>query len=148
LPIQVAPLPLVEAQARAVVRAFREPAALDPTDEALAIVARLDKLRAPGTDERALVRAWHRLPDSAQFDYRDEMNAWADHKDVVVPRWAREIYGRKETLRQAWRKLESEGKAEEWVRGVGEGEGGMQEWVRLMYRLLEKRDEEERKGKL
>ncbi|KAI0764621.1 FAD/NAD-P-binding domain-containing protein [Trametes elegans] len=46
LPVRVAPLPLMEAQVRAVLHAFAHPAALDPAQEAVAVVSRYEALRA------------------------------------------------------------------------------------------------------
>ncbi|PIL23510.1 hypothetical protein GSI_14822 [Ganoderma sinense ZZ0214-1] len=46
LPIRVAPLPLLEAQMRAVLHVFEHPESLDPTQEAIDIVSRYEALRA------------------------------------------------------------------------------------------------------
>jgi hypothetical protein len=138
----------LEIQARAAIRVFRQPVALDTTDEALAIVARLDALRGTiGHESNASVaRAWHRLPEDEQFVYRDELDAWAGEGADVVPQWVRELYGQKNELRAAWRALEREGIAEDWVRGVGVG--GVDEWVEFMYKVLRRSQEDPKRGKL
>jgi hypothetical protein len=149
LPIQVAPFPVMEAQARAAVRALREPSSLDPTQEAVAVIARLDRIRntVSSEDNAAIARAWHRLPDDAQFDYRDELNTWAGGGPTdVSPQWARSLYKLKNPLRAAWRALERDGLAGEWVKDVGKG--GTSEWVDLMYKVLERGDPQAAKGKL
>ncbi|CDO70501.1 hypothetical protein BN946_scf184569.g44 [Trametes cinnabarina] len=46
LPIRVAPLPLLEAQMRAVLHVFAKPESLDPTKEAIDIIARFEILRS------------------------------------------------------------------------------------------------------
>ncbi|KAI0676500.1 FAD/NAD-P-binding domain-containing protein [Trametes maxima] len=53
LPVRVAPLPLLEAQMRAVLHVFAHPESLDPTQEAIDIVARYEALRAHITTRRA-----------------------------------------------------------------------------------------------
>ncbi|KAH9939545.1 FAD/NAD-P-binding domain-containing protein [Amylocystis lapponica] len=140
LPMRVAPLPLIEAQMRAAVRVFAEPAALDAAQEARAVVARHAALRTElGTDdEAALAREWLRFKVAEQFAYRDALDVLAGSGERV-PAWASEIYPRSLELREEWRALERAGEAEKWVRGVGEG--GTEEWVDLMRRLLRRRDE-------
>ncbi|KAF7983442.1 hypothetical protein HWV62_21706 [Athelia sp. TMB] len=133
---RVAPLPLLEAQARAVLRVFADPGALDPTREAVDIVTRYEELKAVcGDSPLAIAKAWHTTPDAEQFDYRNEMYAFAGGEpQVVVTDWEREMYAEKGVLRAAWRELERTGHADEWVKGVGEG--GIEEWVDMMRRLI------------
>ncbi|KAL6300408.1 hypothetical protein BKA93DRAFT_819467 [Sparassis latifolia] len=143
LPIRVVPFPLMEVQARAVIKAFAQPESLDPLQEAVAIVARYETLRARvGDSEAAIAEAWHRFQDQEQFEYRDELHAWIGGEyagpEWKVPTWTRELYGRKDVLRSEWKELERLGEAEEWVRGVGEH--GESEWVDLLYRLLRRVD--------
>ncbi|KAI0739091.1 FAD/NAD(P)-binding domain-containing protein [Daedaleopsis nitida] len=166
LPIRVAPLPLLEAQMRAVLHVFAHPESLDATQEAVDIIARYEALRgrvlqpstaspgATGDDEphepdrnddateRAIASAWHRFDGHEQFAYRDAMHAFVGHPHRV-PAWEVEMYDAKGILREEWRDLERLGQAEEWVRGVGAGEGesGVQEWVALMRRLLKRAEE-------
>lgn len=49
LPVRVAPLPVLEAQMRAVLHVFAQPDALDPTQEAIDIISRYEALRAQNT---------------------------------------------------------------------------------------------------
>lgn len=83
-----------------------------------------------------------------QFAYRDALvdllclSLGAGRASQSVRRvkaWEREIYLRKGTLRKAWQALEANGDATEFVRGIGEGNGGKSvedEWVDLMWRVL------------
>ncbi|KAI0366805.1 FAD/NAD(P)-binding domain-containing protein [Pilatotrama ljubarskyi] len=152
LPVRVAPLPLLEAQMRAVLHVFAHPESLGPTEEAIEIIARYETLRAqvsasridqpaevpPSSDsterddlddtirgdpvELAIARAWHRFDGHEQFAYRDVLHAFAGHPSRV-PDWEIEMYDAKGVLREEWRDLERLGLAEEWVRGVGEASG-------------------------
>ncbi len=49
-----------------------------------------------------------------------------------LEKWA---YEKKDVLRKSWRKLEERGEASGWLKGVGEG--GVEDWVKLMERLVE-----------
>lgn len=169
LPVRVAPLPLLEAQMRAVLHVFEHPDALDPTQEAIDVIARYESLRARASQlfsdsvksnassykdaeldglknntpfELVIASAWHRFDGYEQFEYRDAMHAFAGFPDRV-PSWEIEMYDAKGILREEWRDLERLGLAEEWVRGIGEGEGekGIQEWIELMRRLLRRAEE-------
>ncbi|KAL1946294.1 hypothetical protein VTO73DRAFT_15421 [Trametes versicolor] len=53
LPVRVAPLPLLEAQVRAVLHVFAHPESLDPTQEAIDIVARYETLLSQVTVRRS-----------------------------------------------------------------------------------------------
>ncbi|EMD35458.1 hypothetical protein CERSUDRAFT_106812 [Gelatoporia subvermispora B] len=144
LPVRVAPFPLLEAQARAVLAAFADPERLDKTQEAISVVSRYELLRSKvGDDELAVAKAWHRFEDQQQFDYRDGLHKFAGGEftgeEWMVPQWVRDMYKRKDVLRREWRLLESTGEAEDWVRGVGEG--GEEEWIELMRELLRRADE-------
>ena len=188
LPIRVAPLPLLEAQMRAVLHVFEHPDSLDPTQEAIDIVSRYEALRtrvlrgfepasspseskppsgeeinladldtAPGAtaDERielAIASAWHRFDGHEQFAYRDALHAFAGFPDESdrVAGWEIEMYDAKGVLREEWRDLERLGEADEWVKGVGAGEGeeGTKEWVELMRRLLKRAEERHHRDEL
>ncbi|KAM5533382.1 hypothetical protein V8D89_012932 [Ganoderma adspersum] len=166
LPIRVAPLPLLEAQMRAVLHVFENPESLDRTQEAIDIppsgeeinLADLDTAPgAPADDpvELAIARAWHRFDGHEQFAYRDALHAFAGFPDESdrahrVAGWEVEMYDAKGVLREEWRDLERLGEADEWVRGVGTGEGeeGTREWVELMRRLLRRAEERHHRDEL
>ncbi|TCD65728.1 hypothetical protein EIP91_002257 [Steccherinum ochraceum] len=155
LPVRVVPFPLIEAQMRAVLEVLERPESLDTTQEAVDIVSRYEDLRAQITARQpslppsqlpfAIAKIWHILEEEHQFNYRDALHAFAGYKQEKwrVPAWVREMYPMKLVLRQKWRELEKNGEAEEWVKGVGEG--GTEEWVQLMKKVL-RRAEERRKG--
>ncbi|EGN95517.1 hypothetical protein SERLA73DRAFT_186564 [Serpula lacrymans var. lacrymans S7.3] len=142
--IKVSPFPLLEAQAHAIVKVFDDPASIDTTREAIDIITRYEELKAKvGNSPLAMAKAWLRFEEHEQFEYRDEMYEFAapqpDQALVRVSEWEREMYHEKGVLRMVWQELEKTGEAEEWVKGVGEG--GIQEWVDLMKRLLKRAKE-------
>lgn len=147
LPYRIIPFPLAEAQTRAVLKAFAEPASLDPAAEAVDIVSRYQMLREiVGDDERAIARLWHHLEDE-QFEYRDDLHQFAGGAyagpEWKVPEWVVEIWEQKITLRNEWKDLVKAGEAEDWVRGVGEagGEEGELQWIEMMRRLVKRAED-------
>jgi hypothetical protein len=133
--VRVAPFPLVEAQAAAIVHAIAHPSSINISDELASVHERNDLLyKIYGDNPLQISKAWHRFELHEQFDYRDALYAFAK-RSVRVQDWEREMYNQKLVLRKLWVQLENEGKAEEFVKGVGEG--GIQEWVELMRRMLE-----------
>ncbi|RDB29788.1 Flavin-containing monooxygenase FMO GS-OX3 [Hypsizygus marmoreus] len=143
--VKVAPFPLLEAQARAVVQAFANPATLNPAQEAVDIITRYEELRAEfGDDQLAIMEAWHRFKALEQFDYRDDLCKFAGSElsaiwsgqdgYMKVPQWEKDAYCNKDLLRKAWIKLEESNEAEGWVHGVGKN--GPHEWIDLMERLF------------
>ncbi|KAG5644713.1 hypothetical protein DXG03_007936 [Asterophora parasitica] len=151
--VRVAPFPVVEAQARAVLHAFTNPGSLEPMQEAVDIISRYEELRRNvGDSPLAIAKAWHRFEAMQQFEYRDALYdfvsaaqggkldlVWGDQwgrtleDDGRVPEWEKEVYRNKDILRKAWVKVEEIGEAGKWVKGVGEG--GTHEWVEMMDRL-------------
>jgi len=143
--VKVAPFPLLEIQGRAVMKVFENPTSLDTTQEAVDIITRYEELRSKFcNDALSISKSWHKYKDLEQFDYRDQLHQFVEGDTdtrIVVADWEKEMYGKKNVLRIAWRKLEKTGKANDWVKGVGEGGPG--EWVDLMRRLLDTIGEEE-----
>ncbi|KAJ6538733.1 hypothetical protein B0H10DRAFT_2140153 [Mycena sp. CBHHK59/15] len=121
LPVRVAPLPIMEAQAAAIVHAFAHPDAFDVEAET----------RALGGDAAAVARAWSVFKGEEQFDYQDWLHEFAG-SNVRVPQWRKNMYEAKGVLRSFWVELERRGEADEWVRG---------EWVDLLKRLLQAAEE-------
>lgn len=130
LPVRVAPLPVMEAQAAAIVHAFAHPEAFDVERETRDVLARYAEL---GDDPAAIARKWSVFTEEQQWRYQDELHEFA-HKDIRVPQWRKDMYGAKVLLRSFWVELERRGEADEWVRGVGEG--GIDEWAALLQKLL------------
>jgi len=137
---RVAPFPIAEAQARAVVWAFADPASLDLKREADSVFSKSHALIAAGASSPLqLAKAWFRLSLAEQWDYRDELFAYAaesgDCPATKVTPWEKEFYANKNVLRTAWVELERKNESQRWVEGIGEG--GVQEWVEVLYRLLQ-----------
>ncbi|KAJ7512668.1 FAD/NAD-P-binding domain-containing protein, partial [Mycena galericulata] len=130
LPVRVAPLPIMEAQAAAILHAFAHPASLDPAQETRAVLMRYAEL---GPDPAAIARRWSVFQDEEQFIYQDQLYEFAG-ADNRVPQWRKDMYSAKALLRSFWVDLERRGEADDWVKSVGEG--GAEEWVDLLQRLL------------
>lgn len=130
--------PVLEAQSRAVIKVFEDPATLDSIKEVTDIAARHAELRSRfGDDAVSIGKHWHKYEGQESFDYQDRLYEFAEDDDsarVVVADWMKEMYLKRAVLRTAWRELERTGEASDWVKGVGEG--GTGEWVSLMKRLL------------
>ncbi|OAX41996.1 FAD/NAD(P)-binding domain-containing protein [Rhizopogon vinicolor AM-OR11-026] len=137
------PFPLMEAQAHAIVRAFADPSSLDPITEAADIIARAEKLRSVGASTSlAVAKAWVRLVGDEQWIYRDELYEFAEGVEsetetppIKVREWEKECFELRAEMRSAWEGLEKSGKAGEWLKDVGKN--GVQDWVDLMYRVLD-----------
>lgn len=145
---RVSPFAIAEAQSRAIVRAFAEPEALDKAFGAEDVLERVEFLRdIVGEDARSIAKAWHRFAGSEQYRYRDALNTWATGdkpgKDEAeggkVADWRKELSIKGLLLRSEWRRLEAEGVAEDWVKGVGKG--GQQEWIDLMRKIIKRAEE-------
>lgn len=136
---KVAPLPIAEAQARAIVRAFADPTSLDLMQEADSFLSRSRALIAAGASSPLqLAKAWFRFTEEEQWDYRDELFVYAaesgDCPATKVTPWEKEFYANRDILRAAWVDLEKKNESQRWVEGIGEG--GVHEWVEMVYRLL------------
>jgi len=134
--VRVVPLPLFEAQARYIAKVFQTENFLDRSEEARLIIQRYRQLEEQfGGNPLFITKYWHVVPDSVQFKYRKELQDLAEAPAECYPEdWVSEIYSKKDELRQKWRRLEKEGRAEVFVKGVGEG--GRHEWVDMMRRML------------
>lgn len=138
---RVAPLPLIETQAYAIIKSWRDPGALDLTGEAVALVSRYEQFRQKfGDNELRIAQAFLWFEPMEQYDYRDELTEFAfagDSEEIQKRRvldWHREMYEHRLILRSEWQEMEREGIAEDFVKGIGEG--GPQQWEGLMRRLL------------
>ncbi|KAN0077216.1 hypothetical protein V8E55_011071 [Tylopilus felleus] len=137
---RLSPLPIAEAQARAIVRAFADPASLDLKQEADIVLSRSHTLVAAGASSPLqLAKAWFRFSDAEQWSYRDGLFAYAaeagDCPATKVTDWEKEFWENRDALRAAWVDLETKNESQKWVEGIGEG--GVQEWVEVTYRLLQ-----------
>lgn len=159
LPMRVAPLPLIEAQAHATVALFSNPRLLDTPKESNDVLKKYEGLKAKlGGDDRAVAAAWRKFGDQEQFDYRDALHALAGGKfagdEWKVPEWTKLLYAYKLEMRAEWVELERIGEAGEWVKGVGRhGDESEQwaEWVELMWKVVrraEKRGDDDASQKV
>ncbi|KAJ7686645.1 hypothetical protein B0H17DRAFT_1071395 [Mycena rosella] len=135
LPVRVAPLPVMEAQAAAIAHFFAHPESFDADAEAQSVLARYAEL---GGDPAAIARLWSVFGFDEQFAYQDRLHEAAG-ADTRVPQWRKDGYAKKGVLRRFWVELERRGEADAWVRGVGRG--GAHEWVDLLQRLLQAAEE-------
>ena len=149
---RVAPFPVFEAQARAVVRVFGEPRLLDAEMEEGEFMERREVLRERyGEGMGAITKGWHRLKPLDQYGYRKALDAISGSR-VGVGEWEEEMYVKRVVLREMWVELEKRGEGEEWVGGVGEqnrdGEEGKMEWVAMMKTMLKTCARGNEEGKL
>ncbi|KAF7344576.1 Flavin-containing monooxygenase FMO GS-OX3 [Mycena sanguinolenta] len=119
LPVRVAPLPVMEAQAAAILHAFAHPEALDVARETRDILARYAELGASVDGNTATIaRKWSVFDPPDQFIYQDQLYEFAG-LDSRVPQWRKDMYYDKKLLRSFWVELERRGEADEWVQGPG-----------------------------
>jgi len=132
---RVAPFPLFEDQARAIIRVLRDPESLDSLSCAVDIVTRAQEcVRKAGTDDPLRIsKAWSRFSLLEPFEYRAQLNAFSG-KDWRAPEWEIECWKDKHVLRREWSVIEGNGKAGEWLKGVGVN--GVEDWVELCRRLM------------
>jgi hypothetical protein len=143
---RVAPFPVFETQARAILHAFAHPESLDPTKEMMDVMARHEvlRLRLESDDPLTIVKAWHRFQPLEQFPYRDALHefAWSCRGKGTgkVAGWEKEMYISSPVLRKVWVELERRGEAGDWVRGVGRGdresEERKREWLVVLNKML------------
>ncbi|KAG1877752.1 hypothetical protein DFJ58DRAFT_752571 [Suillus subalutaceus] len=133
--IRVAPFPLMEAQAYAIMRVFSDPSSLDPVTETVDIITRADKIRHAGASTPLdIAKAWFRFDREDQWNYRDALYQFAQGMGSGTTAYQR-LYDLKTELRSGWEDLENSGDSSEWLRDVGKN--GVQDWVGLMYRVAE-----------
>ncbi|CEL57665.1 Flavin-containing monooxygenase FMO GS-OX-like 1 OS=Arabidopsis thaliana GN=At1g12160 PE=2 SV=1 [Rhizoctonia solani AG-1 IB] len=133
IPVRLAPFPLFEAQALLVSRVISGQVSLDFDQELELCKARNEKLTEIHKTPERVARNWHVLDGDTQFAHREEL--WRLAGEIrTCPEWSSEIYGAKIILRNEWEDLVRTGEADSWSKGVGEG--GMKDWIELMYRVL------------
>ena len=145
---RVSPLPLVEAQAHAMVKLWTSPELLDMNSEVDAIISRYEMLkdRYEG-DESQVVKRYFSFDPPEQFQYRDELYTLAyggdeeKLKKYLSPAWHKKMYLYIAILRAEWEEMEKTGEAGDFVKGVGEVSSDEWEEVmcKLLARVLEKR---------
>jgi hypothetical protein len=135
-----APFPIMEAQVHAIVQVFADPSSLDPVTEAVGIIAHSERIRSAGASTSLdVAKAWSRFGDE-QWSYRDELYQFVQDREsdtppIKVTDWEKECYHLRDEMRATWEGLETSGEAGEWLKDVGKN--GVQDWVGLMYRVLD-----------
>jgi hypothetical protein len=148
LPVRLAPFPAADCQALAIASVFLDDDSSTSLwdhqrEEALVSSRFAAMVRYFGGDSELVARSWHKV-----FHDDEDIGDWDDYRASLlelgpkqkqeqwaVQKWEREIYNAKSELRAEWVTLEREGVAGNWLKGVGKL--GPQEWVSLMYRVLE-----------
>lgn len=142
LPIRVAPFPLLEIQARYLVSLYRNPNIFSFSREQCWIEDRYKRLKEQFDTHKLIAKNLHVFAKgSEQYTYAEELlrlSGLPEDCELYPEPWALEIYEAKDILRKIWRMLESEGKAEEIVRGVGSapGRAGRKEWAEFARMLM------------
>ncbi|KAF8609665.1 FAD/NAD(P)-binding domain-containing protein [Ceratobasidium sp. AG-I] len=144
VPIGITVFSLVEAQATLAVRQMSGKVSLDFDYELSETLKRNDRLRLEHNDfALEVARAWHRFHDG-QYDFLDLL--WKQANDKTrIPRWKRDLMPEGYLMRAEWQELERQGLSKSWVAGVGEG--GIQEWVELMWRVIRRAKEREHRAR-
>jgi hypothetical protein len=161
--VRVSPFPLIETQARAVLRAFDTfekcvesgdgQRGIDVQASAVDVVTRWEKLKTRPRIEGRMVQWWHRFDGDEQWDYRDDLSIFAEtdplksqdasnqdidpdvpSETIRVQEWEKYAYSQKQVLRRTWVKIEESGEAEKWLKDVGKT--GIDDWVNLMNRVI------------
>jgi len=139
LQYRVQPFPLFEDQARAIIRVLRDPKSLNILSCAVEIVTRAQgRVHREGTDDPLrIAKAWSRFALLEPFEYRAQLNAFSGN-DWKAPEWEIECWKDKHILRREWKVVEENGKAEEWLKGVGVN--GVEDWVEVCRRLMKQNE--------
>lgn len=126
---------LVEAQATLAARQMSGKISLDFDHELSETLDRNKQLRLEHNNSSLdVARAWHNVHEW-QFDFLDFL--WKRAGDTRrIPTWTRDLMPDGYLMRAEWQELGRLGLSESWVAGVGEG--GIQEWVELMRRVIKR----------
>ena len=147
LPARLAPFPAADCQALAIASIFLDESSTSLWDyqrEEALVSSRFSAMeRYFGGNFDLIARSYHKMfHDNKEIgdwdDYRAsflELSTKQKQEEWAVQKWEREIFNAKVELRAEWVTLEREGVAGDWVKGVGKL--NPQEWVSLMYRVLE-----------
>ncbi|KAI0035441.1 hypothetical protein K488DRAFT_76590 [Vararia minispora EC-137] len=135
--VGVAPFPIFEDQARAIVRVLEDPATLDVPAESVVLIERATRIAETKKSDNplAVAKAWFRCALDEGFKYREDLHRFVDPDDTwKIPEPLQWMWERKTVLRCAWEGVERRGEAEQWLRGVGVN--GLEDWIELCRRLL------------
>ncbi|CUA78250.1 Flavin-containing monooxygenase FMO GS-OX3 [Rhizoctonia solani] len=126
---------LSEVQAKLAIRQMTGKVSLDFEHELTRTLERNEELQKKHSSPLEVARAWHKFGkgNGNPYDFLDLLLQRADDS-ARMPKWKREFGPFGVTILVEWKKLERLGLADSWARGVGEG--GIKEWVDLMWRVV------------
>ncbi|CAE7155607.1 unnamed protein product [Rhizoctonia solani] len=136
---------LAEVQVTLAIRMMTGRVLLDFDHELAQTLVRNEELRQGHSSALEVARAWHKFPyvHSGAFNFLDLLSQKANDSRRV-PRWTRQLGPFLLVMLAEWRKMEQSGLADEWAKGVGDG--GIQEWVQLMWRVVQRARGGQQKG--
>lgn len=144
VPIGITVFSLVEAQATLAIRQMTGKVSIDFDYELSETLKRNDRIRLEHNDSALEVaRAWHKFREG-QYDFLDLLWKRANDK-TRVPNWKRELLPDAYLMRAEWQELERLGLSKSWADGVGEG--GIKEWVELMWRVVRRAKERQHRAR-
>ncbi|CAE6407956.1 unnamed protein product [Rhizoctonia solani] len=133
LPVGVTLFNLAEAQATLAIRQMTGAISLDFDYELTQAVKRNDELQENHHSALETARAWHKISREQAYTFIDMV--WEKANDSRrIPRWKKALMVHGFVIYTEWMELERLGMAKEWTEGVGEG--GIQEWIDLMWRVV------------
>ncbi|KAH7345047.1 hypothetical protein B0J17DRAFT_727693 [Rhizoctonia solani] len=142
LPIGITVFSLVEVQATLAIRQITGGVSLDFDHELSQTLRRNEELQKDHRSALEVARAWHKFGPGTSYDFLDFI--WQKANDSRrIPRWKRDLMPEGYVMRTEWRELERLGLARKWVHGVGRG--GIQEWIDLMWRVVQRAKDKQRR---
>ncbi|KAG8762117.1 hypothetical protein FRC11_011090 [Ceratobasidium sp. 423] len=142
LPIGITVFSLVEVQATLAIRQLTGGVSLDFDHELTESLKRNEELQKDHPSALEVARAWHKFEHDKSYDFLDLL--WLKANDSRrIPRWKRELMPEGYVMRTEWRELERLGLAKKWAHGVGKG--GIQEWIDLMWRVVQRAKDKQRR---
>ncbi|CAE6441950.1 unnamed protein product [Rhizoctonia solani] len=124
-----------EVQATLAIRQMTGKISLDFDYELAQTLEQNEELQKNHSSALEVARSWHKFPhdNGKGFDFLDLL--WQKANDGRrVPKWERDLGSFTSIMLAEWLKLERLGLAGSWAHGVGQG--GIQEWICLMWRVV------------
>ncbi|KAJ1311492.1 hypothetical protein OPQ81_009979 [Rhizoctonia solani] len=115
---------------------------LDLDHELAQTLKRNEELQKDHPSALEVARAWHKFGHEKSYDFLDLL--WQKANDSRrIPRWKRDLMLEGYVMRMEWKELERLGLAKKWAHGVGKG--GIQEWIDLMWRVVQRAKDKQRR---
>ncbi|KAF8761698.1 FMO family [Rhizoctonia solani] len=142
LPIGITVFSLVEVQATLAVRQMTGGVSLDFDYELSRALQWNDELQKTQPSALEVARAWHKFRGHMSYDFLDLL--WQKANDSRrIPEWKRDLVHHVYAMRTEWKELERLGLAARWAHGVGKG--GIQDWIDLMWRVIHRAEDKQRR---